>query len=576
MRHTLAALRDAWALSRPFWNGEHRWAARGLLAVVVALNLALVAMNVILTYWQRGFYNTLETKDWNGFIHLLLLGAPTDDFAFMPGFSIIAALYILVAVYALYLKQALQIRWRTWLTNDLLRRWMGRKAYYRLSIRDGGTDNPDQRISDDARLFVESNLTLGLGLMRAVVTLLSFILVLWNLSNGITVFGLQIPGYLVWVALAYSAIGTAITHLIGRKLIPLNFLQEKVEADFRYALVRVRENVEGIALYRGEEEERRGLYDRFGAVIGNWRAIMSATKHVSFFTAGFSQVASIFPLVVAAPNFFAGKIPLGALIQTSSAFGSVQESLSWFVSNYTDLASWRATVQRLTGFEAAIAEAEATVQSGPAMDATNGSSLEATALELHLPNGRELLKDATLSVAPGEAVLVTGPSGSGKSTLFRALAGLWPFGAGRIALPAGKPALFLPQRPYLPIGTLRRSLAYPAAATEFDDAAMRATLAEVGLGHLVPQLDEAANWDRVLSGGEQQRLAVARALLHRPTWLFMDEATASLDAEAESQLYTLLRERLPGTAIVSIAHRPAVAAFHDRVVRVEGQKLMPA
>ncbi|MCR0981367.1 ABC transporter ATP-binding protein/permease [Roseomonas populi] len=575
MRHTLAALGDAWALSRPFWNGEHRWAARGLLAVVVVLNLALVAMNVILTYWQRGFYNTLETKDWESFIHLLLLGAPTDDFAFMPGFSIIATLYILVAVYALYLKQALQIRWRTWLTNDLLRRWMGHRAYYRLSIRDSGADNPDQRISDDARLFVESNLTLGLGLMRAVVTLLSFIVVLWNLSDGITVFGVQIPGYLVWVALAYSLIGTWITHLIGRKLIPLNFLQEKVEADFRYALVRVRENVEGIALYRGEDEERRGLYDRFGAVIGNWRAIMTATKHVSFFTAGFSQVASIFPLVVAAPNFFAGRIPLGALIQTSSAFGSVQESLSWFVSNYTDLAAWRATVQRLTGFEAAIAEAEATVHSGPSM-ATAGAGLEATALELHLPDGRELLKDAALSVAPGEAVLVTGPSGSGKSTLFRALAGLWPFGSGRIAVPEGKPALFLPQRPYLPIGTLRRSLAYPAAAAEFDDTALRNALTDVGLGRLIPQLDITAAWDRVLSGGEQQRLAVARALLHRPAWLFLDEATASVDAEAEQHLYTLLRERLPGTAIVSIAHRPAVAAYHDRVVRVEGHRLVPA
>ncbi|WP_338662666.1 ABC transporter ATP-binding protein/permease [Pararoseomonas sp. SCSIO 73927] len=574
MRQTLVALRDAWALSRPFWNGEGRWAARGLLAVVVVLNLGIVALNVILTYWQRGFYNTMESKDWEGFINLLLLGAPTDDFAFMPGFSVLAALYIVVAVYALYLKQALQIRWRTWLTNDLLRRWMGHKAYYRLAVRDGGADNPDQRISDDARLFVESNLTLGLGLMRAVVTLLSFILVLWNLSEGITVFGLQIPGYLVWVALAYSVVGTWITHLIGRKLIPLNFLQEKVEADFRYALVRVRENVEGIALYRGEEEERRGLFDRFGAVIGNWRAIMSSTKHVSFFTLGFAQVASIFPLVVAAPNFFAGRIPLGALIQTSSAFNSVQESLSWFVTNYTDVASWRATVQRLTGFEAAVAEAEATVHSGPAMAAT-GDRLEAGALELRLPDGRELLKDASLSVGAGEAVLVTGASGSGKSTLFRAIAGLWPFGSGRIAVPAG-PSLFLPQRPYLPIGTLRRSLAYPAAATAFDDAALRGALEDVGLGHLVPQLDTVATWDRTLSGGEQQRLAFARALLHRPAWLFLDEATASLDAEAERHLYALLRERLPGTAILSIAHRPAVAAFHDRVVRVEGQRLRPA
>ena len=576
MRNSLAAIRDAWALSRPFWNGEHRWAARGLLAVVVALNLALVAMNVLLTYWQRGFYNTLETKNWEGFINLLLLGAPTDDVGFMPGFSVIAALYILVAVYALYLKQALQIRWRAWLTDSLMRRWMSHQAYYRLSLRDRGADNPDQRIADDARLFVDSTLTLGLGLMRAVVTLLSFIVVLWGLSEGITAFGVQIPGYLVWVALAYSAVGTAVTHLIGRKLIPLNFLQEKVEADFRYALVRVRDNVEGIALHRGEEEERRGLGDRFGAVIGNWRAIMSATKQVSFFTAGFGQVASIFPLVVAAPNFFAGRIPLGALIQTSSAFGSVQESLSWLVTNYTEVAAWNATVQRLTGFEAAVATAEAATRDGPVLAPGGGAGLEARGLDLLLPDGRPLLQDGALSVAPGEAVLVTGASGSGKSTLFRALAGLWPFGRGQISLPEGRSALFLPQRPYLPLGTLRRNLAYPDSGTSFDDAALQGVLADVGLAHLAPRLDEVDSWDRVLSGGEQQRLAIARALLHRPAWLFLDEATASLDPAAEEHLYRLLRERLPGTSIVSIAHRPAVAAFHDRMVRLQDRHLVPA
>ncbi|MFH5926794.1 ABC transporter ATP-binding protein/permease [Roseomonas xinghualingensis] len=576
MRSSLAASRDAWALSRPFWTGKTRWAALGLLAVVVLLNLALVAMNVILTYWQRGFYNTLETKNWEGFINLLLLGGPTEEFSYMPGFCLIAALYIVVAVYALYLKQALQIRWRSWLTESLTRRWLSHGAYYRLAVQDRSTDNPDQRIADDARLFVDSTLTLGLGLMRAVVTLLSFILVLWGLSGEVTVFGISIPGYLVWVALAYSALGTWLAHKIGGKLIGLNFLQERVEANFRYALVRVRDNVEGIALHRGEEEERAGLDARFRALISNWWAIMRATKQLTFFTAGFSQIATIFPFVVVAPNYFAGRIPLGALIQTSSAFGSVQESFSWFVNNYPELAAWQATVQRLTGFDQAIASAETRLHDGPEVRGSAGEELRADGLELALPDGRRLLRNASLSVSPGEAVVITGASGGGKSTLFRALAGIWPFGSGLITVPAGKSVLFLPQRPYLPLGTLRRALAYPGAEHGFDDATLRRALSDVGLGHLARRLDEVDSWERVLSGGEQQRLAIARALLQRPAWLFLDEATASLDPASEAQLYKLLRERLPETSIVSIAHHPAVAEFHDRKLRLEAGRLAAA
>ncbi|TPG55514.1 ABC transporter ATP-binding protein/permease [Roseomonas nepalensis] len=577
MSNAFAAIRDAWALSRPFWTGEGRWAARGLLAVVVVLNLGLVAMNVILTYWQRGFYNALEAKDWDSFIGLLLLGHSTADTGFLPGFSLLAALYIVVAVYALYLKQALQIRWRKWLAESLAARWLSHRAYYRMAASgDGGADNPDQRIADDTRLFVENTLTLGLGLMRAVVTLVSFVFVLWGLSGDMTVFGVNIPGYLVWVALAYSVAGTWITHAIGRKLVPLNFRKERVEADFRYSLVRVRDHVEGIALHRGEEEERAGLEWRFTAVVANWWDVMRATKQVTFFTQGFGQVATIFPFVVVAPNYFAGRIPLGGLIQTSTAFGQVQESLSWLVNNYPEVAEWRATVQRLTGFERAVSEAEAHAGEGPSVSTEARDGLEALGLDVWLPDGRRLLEDASLSVAPGEAVLLTGPSGSGKSTLFRALAGIWPFGRGRVRVPAGRAALFLPQRPYLPLGTLRRSVCYPTTETAFHEDQVQEALADVGLARLIPRLDSADDWERVLSGGEQQRLAFARALLQRPAWLFLDEATASLDAAAEAELYALVRERLPGTAIISIAHRPAVAAFHDRSVRLEGGRLVPA
>ncbi|MFT8242502.1 ABC transporter ATP-binding protein/permease [Roseomonas sp. BN140053] len=576
MRGTIDALRDAWTLAKPFWTGEERWSARWLLAVVVVLNLALVGMNVILTFWQRAFYNALEAKDWDAFIGLLFLGRTDPEDGFLPGFCLVAGLFILVAVFQLYLKQLLTIRWRRWLTEKLTAQWLHGRAYYRIALADPGTDNPDQRIAEDVDNFVTQNLSLGLGLMSSVVTLLSFVVVLWNLSGPVNVLNLPIPGYLVWVALLYSALGTWLTHLIGRRLVEVNFQRQRLEADFRYALIRVRENAEGIALHHGEATEERGLGQRFAVLVANWRQLMTVTKRLTFFTAGFGQVASIFPIVIAAPAFFAGRIPLGSLIQTSSAFGQVQGSLSWFVDNYTTLAEWRATVARLTGFRTAVAAAEAAEHGGPQVVAGPVPELQASGLELDLPDGRRLLADASLGVAPGEAVLITGASGSGKSTLFRALAGIWPFGRGQVAMPTGARALFLPQRPYLPLGTLRQVVCYPGHPEDFPEAAVRDAVTAAGLEHLLPRLDHPEAWDRQLSGGEQQRLAFARALLQRPDWLFLDEATASLDGPAEEQLYALLRQRLPNTAVVSIAHRPAVARFHDRAVRVEAGRLVPA
>ncbi len=580
MQPMTATLRDAWALARPFWNGPDRWSARGLLAVVVGLNLALVAMNVLLTYWQRAFYNALENKDWDAFIALLFLGRRTEDdgalFGVMPGFTLVAALFIVVAVYALYLKQALQIRWRRGMTADSITRWLSDRAYYRIALADAGTDNPDQRVAEDVRLFVDGALTLGLGLMSAVVTLLSFIVVLWGLSEGFSLFGVAIPGFLVWAALLYSLLGTLLAHWIGRRLIALNFERQRREADFRYALIRVRDNAEGIALHRGEADESRLLSTRFDLLAGNWWEIMRATKRLTFFTAGFGQVASIFPLVMAAPAYFAGRIPLGGLVQTSSAFGQVQGSLSWIVDNYAAITEWRATVERLSGFRAAVDRAHAMTGSGPVTVPATDDALTAADLHLALPDGRVLIHDAALRVAPGEAVLVTGASGSGKSTLFRALAGIWPFGDGRVAIPPDARILSLPQRPYIPLGTLRRALAYPAAADVIPEATLHEALTAVGLPHLVSRLDEEAAWDRRLSGGEQQRVAWARALITRPDILFLDEATASLDPASEAALHVLLRERLPDTAIVSIAHRPSVAEHHDRTLRISEGRLVRA
>jgi putative ATP-binding cassette transporter len=574
MRRLGSFLGDAWALTRPYWSSEERGRALLLLAAVVVLNLSLVGMTVVLTYWQRAFYNALEAKDAATFWSLILLGGDADG-TWFPGFCVVAAAYILIAVYQLYLRQALQIRWRRWLTDRYLADWLSHRAYYRIALTDPVTDNPDQRIADDVRLFVDDTLSLGLGLMNSVVTLVSFVFVLWSLSGPLEVFGITIPGYMVWVAILYSVVGTWLAHLIGRPLIRLNFLQQRVEADFRYALVRVRDNVEGVALYGGEADEQRGLRERFRVLMENWWGIMVATKRLTFFTAGFTQVASIFPIVVAAPAYFAGRIPLGGLIQTSSAFGQVQGALSWFVDSYARLTEWWATVERLTGFTRAVAAARA-AEDGVRAAPADTAAVEARDITLALPGGRVLVEDAALTLARGEAVVLTGASGSGKSTLFRALAGIWPFGRGSVRIPAGARALFLPQRPYLPLGTLRRAVCYPLDAASVPDEAVRATLADIGLGHLAERLDEEDAWDRRLSGGEQQRLAFARALLVRPDFLFLDEATASLDPAAEAAMYTLLRERLPQAAILSIAHREAVARFHDRVLRVADRRLAPA
>ncbi|SFK37620.1 ABC transporter ATP-binding protein/permease [Falsiroseomonas stagni] len=573
MRRLGSFLHDAWTLTRPYWVSEERGRGLLLLAAVIVLNLSLVGMTVVLTYWQRAFYNALEAKDAATFWSLLFLGGEADG-TWFPGFTVVAIAYILIAVYQLYLRQALQIRWRRWLTKDYLDRWLADRAYYRIALTDPATDNPDQRLADDLRLFVDDTLSLGLGLMNSIVTLFSFILVLWSLSGPLEVFGITIPGYMVWVAILYSVIGTWLAHLIGRPLIRLNFLQQRVEADFRYALVRLRDNVEGVALHQGEADEKRGLLTRFNALTENWWGIMTATKRLTFFTAGFTQVASIFPIVVAAPAYFAGRIPLGGLIQTSSAFGQVQGALSWFVDNYARLTEWRATVERLTGFRRAIEVARAATDGVRALPGAD-PAVVLDDVTISLPGGRVLMQGASLRLEKGEAVLITGASGSGKSTLFRALAGIWPFGQGTAHIPDGARALFLPQRPYLPLGSLRRAVCYPLDAATVPDDAVREALSAAGLPHLLDRLDEEDAWDRRLSGGEQQRLAIARALLVKPDFLFLDEATASLDPAGEEALYRLVAERLPGTAVLSIAHRPAVAQFHGRRLVVAEGALLP-
>jgi putative ATP-binding cassette transporter len=419
------------------------------------------------------------------------------------------------------------------------------------------------------KLFVDDTLGLSLGLLNAVVTLVSFVGILWGLSGPLTIptgGGVAIPGYMVWAALIYAVIGTWITHRIGRPLIGLNYNQQRFEADFRFGLVRFRENGESVALYKGEEDELKGFGARFAAVVENWWRIMRRQKILISFTVGYNQIANVFPFVVAAPRYFAGAIQLGGLMQIANAFDKVQGALSWFIGAYSSFASWKATADRLLGFHYAIEQAreEAAMAGGLALREDDRDELAIEDVALNLPDGQALVAPSNAIVKAGESVLIRGPSGSGKTTLFRAIAGIWPFGSGHVRRPKNFKVLFLPQRPYLPIGTLKQVATYPDNEAAFAAEQVINALNTCGLSHLTGRLDESRHWALELSPGEQQRIAFARALLIKPSWLFLDEATSAVDEALEEKLYHSLRERLPGTAIVSIGHRPALQAFHAR------------
>lgn len=559
---TKGFLKAFWAITRPYWVSEQRATGLTLLATVVGLTLAIVWMEVQFNTWNRDFYNTFENRD------------QAEFFRQLGTFGLLALIWIVMVVYRLYFQQMLIIEWRTWLTGRFLADWMKDQAHYRMQLLDRGTDNPDQRIADDLRLFVDLTLSLSLGLLSAVVTLVTFVVILWTLSGPLEVFGIHIPGYMVWVALIYAVAGTWLTHVIGRALIGLDFNQQRYEADFRFSLVRLRENSEGVALYRGEQEELGRFHDRFGAVIRNWWALMRKQKQLGWFTSFYSQLAIIFPYLVVSPRFFSGAIPLGGIFQTASAFGQVQGSLSWFINAYTLFAQWKATVDRLIGFAASLdrVREEAAQIDGERSEAP-GKAIALEELAISLPQGTPLLSATSVELKPREHVLVTGPSGAGKSTFFRSLAGIWPYWKGRIRLPQGARLLFLPQKPYLPLGTLKLAVSYPDDAVKHSDGEVRQALRTVGLEHLVGDLGRSENWAQILSGGEQQRLAFARALLNRPDWLFLDEATASLPEEAQDALYRALKQELPQTTLVSIGHRASLAAHHDKQLAWQEKRL---
>lgn len=556
-------LRDTWRLIKPYWTSEERFMAWLLLGAVIALTLAMVYMNVQFNYWNNDFYNAIQEKDKASFWRL------------MGRFTMLATIYIAMAVYAFYLNQMLQIRWRRWLTDSYLNQWLSDRAYYRLQLSGNPADNPDQRISEDMKIFVDQSLELALGFLNAVVTLGSFVGILWGLSGPLEIpyngGQIVIPGYMLWAALIYAIVGTWLTHKIGKKLIGLNFQQQRFEADFRFGLVRFRENTEGVALYNGERDEMRSFRARFASVVDNWWQIMKRQKILNTFTIGYNQAAIIFPFAVAGNRYFAGTLQLGGLMQISSAFGHVQGSLSWFIGAYNTFATWKATADRLLGFHDAIenARAEMRSKSGVQQSQDTESDLVIDNVSLTLPNGSPLIAASSAVIKPGESVLIRGPSGAGKSTLFRAIAGIWPFGSGQVRLPRDPRGLFLPQRPYLPIGTLREVIAYPTRNSSFSDENVSDALTTVGLQHLNARLNEQQNWSMQLSPGEQQRVAFARAVLQQPAWLFLDEATSSLDDNAEQQLYRMLKEKLPQTTVISIGHRSSLQDFHTRTLELK-------
>ncbi|KAB5622000.1 ABC transporter ATP-binding protein/permease [Pseudomonas putida] len=545
-----------WQLAGDYFSFRRSWRPLLVFALLLFLALFSVRMNVLFSFWYNGFYSALQGLDQTAFWYLLGV------------FAVLATIHVLRSLFNYYVTQSFNIHWRVWLTERLTADWMHGDAYYRGQFLGEPVDNPDQRIELDVNAFVSGSVSLALGAVSALVSLVAFTGILWGLSAPLAVAGVEVPRAMVFAVYVYVLIATWIAFRLGRPLIRLNFLNEKLTANFRYALMRLRENAENIAFYQGAQVERGTLLGRFFALIGNVWALVWRSLKFNGFNLGVSQVAVVFPFILQAPRFFSGAIKLGDVMQTSQAFGQVQDSLSFFRESYDTFASYRATLDRLTGFLDANHQASelphvATRELPRALDIAG--------LQVLRPDGHRLIADLSLSLQAGQALLIKGPSGSGKTTLLRALAGLWPYAEGAVARPLGAQALFLSQRPYLPLGDLRTAIAYPAQVGQEQDARMQQALRQVNLAHLAERLEESRDWTRILSIGEQQRLAFARVLFNQPHVVFLDESTSAMDEGLEHALYSLLRNEMPETLLVSVGHRSTLAGFHSHRLEVDGK-----
>jgi putative ATP-binding cassette transporter len=531
-----------------------------MVVLLVIINQAQVGMSLRLSFFNRDWFDSIQNKDETAFWLQLF-------FVFVPW----AFLYIATAVLEFVVTNTLIIRWRRWLTANYVSRWLDTHTHYRMSLSGGGADNPDQRISEDINRFIDGG-QVGYGiysfsilLIANLSSLVSFAILLWDLSANFTLpyTKIAVPGFLFWVALIYAGVGTLVTHLIGRPLVRLSFERQHFEADFRFSLARLREYAEQVALLSGEQTEKSSLMERFNAIVKNFFEIIYCRMNLTAFTSFYGQLSPIIPFVVAAPFYFAGKITLGIMTQTARAFGSVDSALTFFITYYVSLADFKSVLDRLTSFEQAIEHAQ-TPLFAPEESVDTRKQLDIEALDVRLPDGREIIKGANARLEALEPVVLTGPSGSGKSTLFRAISGIWPYGEGTITLPRAAKILLLPQRPYIPIGSLRAAVTYPGRAETYSDGEIREALQAALLHDHIAALDCEDNWQQRLSGGEQQRLAIARAILAKPDWLFLDEATSAMDESMEAKIYAMLAKKLPGTTIVSIGHRASLTEFHRR------------
>src|SRR6516225_7330914 len=540
---------------------ERRLASSLIIALVV-INQLQVGINIRLSFFNRDWFNAIQNKDSAAFWSLLF-----GVFFFWAAIAVVSGLI------EYYAESVLKIRWRRWMTERYYGLWLDDGNLYRAALVGQAADNPDQRIAEDVRNFLNSTYTYSISLLSTVSTLVSFSIILWTIPVDFTVPGtdLAIPGLPFWIALIYSLVGTWLTHLIGKPLVQLEFARERYEADFRFALARLREYSEQVALLRGENAEGRILGGRFGSLVANFYAIVGRTVKLMTFTASYFQASAVIPYIIVAPYFFLGKITLGQMTQTAGAFGRVESSLNFFIARYQSLASFKAVVDRLTTFRSAIEQATKLGTKPPRIERTehNGRDLVLRNLVLCLPDGREIVCADRLTIEAATTTLLSGPSGSGKSTLFRAIAGIWPYGRGTVYRPANATIMLLPQRPYIPSGTLKTAVTYPSVAGAYSDEAVRQALTLARPAPFACEINAEANWPQRLSGGEQQRLAMARAILDRPDWLFLDEATSALDERLEAEIYGMLGEVLPNTTIVSIGHSSTLIALHRRYIEME-------